>query len=51
MHFFFVQQCLADSPVEWQAGFQDPATSAMEAIIDLHHDLMFFVFAIFTLVT
>jgi hypothetical protein len=24
-------------------SFQDPATSVMEGIIDLHHDLMFFI--------
>ena len=27
----------------WQLGFQDPATPIMEGIINLHHDLMFFV--------
>lgn len=32
-----------DSPENWQFGFQDPATSIMEGIINLHHDLMFFV--------
>jgi len=26
----------------WQLTFQDPATSIMEGIIDLHHDIMFF---------
>jgi cytochrome c oxidase subunit 2 len=31
-----------DSPVSQQYGFQDPATPIMEGIIDLHHDLMFF---------
>jgi cytochrome c oxidase subunit 2 len=31
-----------DSPVSRQYGFQDPATPIMEGIIDLHHDLMFF---------
>nr|WQF69673.1 cytochrome c oxidase subunit 2 [Ceramothamnion sp.] len=27
----------------WQIGFQDPATPIMEGIINLHHDLMFFI--------
>ena len=27
----------------WQLGFQDPATPIMEGIINLHHDLMFFI--------
>lgn len=31
-----------DSPVVDQIGFQDPATPIMEGIIDLHHDLFFF---------
>lgn len=41
---------LADAPTRWQTGFQDPATSSMEAIIDLHHDIFFFMIAIFALV-
>ena len=32
-----------DIPECWQMSFQDPATSVMEGIIDLHHDIMFFV--------
>jgi len=28
-------------------NFQDPATPGMEAIIDLHHDVMFFIIIIF----
>jgi hypothetical protein len=35
--------CLfADSANNYQFGFQDPATFLMEGIIDLHHDIMFF---------
>lgn len=34
---------LADSAQDWQLGFQDPATPIMEGIINLHHDLMFFI--------
>jgi cytochrome c oxidase subunit 2 len=35
-----------DSPVSRQIGFQDPATPIMEGIIDLHHDLFFFMVVI-----
>lgn len=31
-----------DSATPWQLGFQDAATPVMEGIINLHHDLMFF---------
>jgi heme/copper-type cytochrome/quinol oxidase subunit 1 len=31
-----------DYPTPWQLGFQDPATPVMEGIIDLHHDIVFF---------
>lgn len=36
-----------DSAVEYQFGFQDPATPIMEGIIDLHHHIFFFLFIIF----
>ena len=39
-----------DFPLKWQFFFQDPATSIMENIIDLHHDIMFFLILI-TLLT
>lgn len=32
-----------DTAEPWQLGFQDPATPIMEGIINLHHDLMFFI--------
>lgn len=32
-----------DSAKNWQFGFQDPASSIMEGIVDLHHDIMFFI--------
>jgi cytochrome c oxidase subunit 2 len=32
-----------DVPEAWQMTFQDPATPVMEGIIDLHHDIMFFI--------
>jgi len=38
---------LFDSSVAWQLGFQDAATPVMEGIINLHHDLMFFITFIF----
>jgi len=38
---------LLDSSTSWQFYFQDPATPVMEGIINLHHDLMFFVTFIF----
>ena len=37
-------QC--DAPETWQMSFQDPATPIMQGIIDLHHDIMFFVVVI-----
>jgi len=38
---------LSDSSTPWQFYFQDPATPVMEGIINLHHDLMFFITFIF----
>jgi cytochrome c oxidase subunit 2 len=38
---------LFDSSSAWQISFQDPATPVMEGIINLHHDLMFFITFIF----
>lgn len=35
---------------DWQMNFQAPATETMEKIIDLHHDIMFFVVFIVTFV-
>lgn len=32
----------ADAPEQWQWDFQDAASPIMEGIVDLHHDLMFF---------
>jgi cytochrome c oxidase subunit 2 len=34
---------LLDSSSAWQLSFQDAATPVMEGIINLHHDLMFFI--------
>ncbi len=41
----------SDATHEWQFGFQDPATSLMEGIIDLHHDIMFFLIWIMVVVS
>jgi cytochrome c oxidase subunit 1 len=35
-----------DAPEKWQMNFQDPATPVMEKIIDLHHDIQFFLIVI-----
>lgn len=40
----------ADAPMPWQMLFQDPATSNMEGIVDLHHDILFFLIVILVLV-
>jgi len=32
----------SDIGYEWQFGFQDPSSEVMEGIINLHHDIMFF---------
>ena len=44
-----------DHAQAWQLGLQDPATPIMEGIVDLHHDIMYFliiicVFVLFLLV-
>ena len=49
--FFSVEKVECDAPENWQLGFQDPATPIMEGIINLHHDLMFFICVISIFVT
>jgi cytochrome c oxidase subunit 2 len=39
-----------DAPLPYQLTFQDPATAGMEGIIDLHHEIMFYIILIVTLV-
>jgi cytochrome c oxidase subunit 2 len=39
-----------DTPERWQLLFQDTATKIMDNIIDLHHDIMFFLVVISTFV-
>lgn len=41
--FLFPSIVKGDAAENWQLGFQDPATPIMEGIINLHHDLMFFI--------
>lgn len=45
---FYVKCDVAEN---WQLGFQDPATPIMEGIINLHHDLMFFICVVSVFVT
>ena len=40
-----------DATYNWQFGFQDPASELMEGIINLHHDIMFFLIWIMVLVS
>ena len=35
-----------DAPEAWQLGFQDPASPIMQGIIDLHHDVAFFLIVV-----
>lgn len=37
---------LSDAPEEWQMSFQDPGSPIMEGIINLHHEIMFFLILI-----
>jgi cytochrome c oxidase subunit 2 len=39
-----------DSPEDWQTGFQDPASPIMQGIIELHHDLFFFLIVVLAFV-
>jgi hypothetical protein len=41
----------SDVPKTLQIGFQDSATAVMEGIIDLHHDISFFLIVILILVS
>lgn len=40
----------ADAPAPWQMGFQDSATKSMQGIVDLHHDICFFLVTILVFV-
>ncbi len=41
----------ADASFSGQLNFQTPATEIMEKIVDLHHDLMFFIIVIVVFVS
>ena len=47
--FFPIAPCDAAEP--WQLGFQDAATPMMQGIIDLHHDIFFFLILILVFVS
>lgn len=47
--FFTIALCDAAEP--WQLGFQDAATPMMQGIIDLHHDIFFFLILILVFVS
>ena len=46
LSLFLGHTAYADSAVPWQLGFQDPATPVMESIINLHHQIMFYLILI-----
>jgi len=48
---YFFNLSLCDSAEAWQFGFQDSATPIMEGIVNLHHDLMFFLCVILIFVS
>jgi cytochrome c oxidase subunit 1 len=47
----FLPFFLLDAAVPWQVNFQTPATAIMEKIVDLHHDIMFFLIIVVTFVS
>jgi cytochrome c oxidase subunit 2 len=49
--FFQLNFTLNDFPRPWQLSFQKPATSMMEGIIDLHHDILTFLLIILIFVS
>ena len=49
--FLLFNLSFSDCAESWQLGFQDPATPIMEGIINLHHDLMFFLCVILIFVS
>jgi cytochrome c oxidase subunit 1 len=42
---------ILDAPTPWQINFQTPATAIMEKIVDLHHDILFFLIVVVTFVS
>lgn len=50
LYIFLPAVAFQDAPEDWQMGFQDPATPVMQGIIDLHHDICFFLLVILVFV-
>jgi len=48
---FFFKTIHCDAPEPWQLGFQEAATPMMQGIIDLHHDVFFFLIMIILFVS
>jgi cytochrome c oxidase subunit 1 len=46
----FTYASFKDAPIAWQFTFQDSGSPIMEGIVDLHHDVMSFIFFILILV-
>jgi len=46
MPIFMFNKFFLDLSFKWQCLFQDPASPIMENIIDLHHDITFFLVSI-----
>lgn len=46
LSLFLGHTAYADAPLPWQIGFQDPATPLMEGIVNLHHQIMFYLILI-----
>jgi cytochrome c oxidase subunit 2 len=51
MKYTLFQTIYCDAPEAWQVGFQDAASPMMQGIMNLHHDIMFFLVFIVTFVS
>ena len=51
MKYTLVQTIYCDSAQAWQMGFQEAASPMMQGIINLHHDIMFFLIFIIAFVS
>ena len=51
LEWLFVTIAPCDAAEPWQLGFQDAATPMMQGIIDLHHDIFFFLILILVFVS
>jgi cytochrome c oxidase subunit 2 len=51
MKYTLFQTIYCDAPEAWQLGFQDAASPMMQGIINLHHDIMFFLVFIIAFVS